>query len=44
MTCQVVLEKTLKNKNLYSVALKILVQVLAKAGNTVWASIPQAKK
>jgi hypothetical protein len=37
--CQVVLESTLKNKNLLSVALKVLLQILAKAGHTIWRAV-----
>ena len=37
--CQVVLESTLKNKNLMSVALKVLLQILSKAGHTVWKAV-----
>lgn len=42
--CQVVLESTLKVKNVLSVALKIMIQILAKAGNTIWLSIPEHRK
>lgn len=34
--CQVTTEATLKKKNLQSIATKILLQIIAKRGNTLW--------
>ena len=36
MLTQVVTEGTLKKKNLQSIATKILLQIVAKRGNTLW--------
>jgi hypothetical protein len=34
--CQVVTEGTLRKKNLQSIATKVLLQIIAKRGNTLW--------
>lgn len=38
------LEGTLKKKHVQSVAMKVLLQILAKSGNTLWATLPAARK
>jgi hypothetical protein len=37
MVCQVACEATLRKKNSQSIATKILLQIIAKRGNTLWA-------
>jgi len=34
--CQITTEGTLRKKNLQSIATKILLQIIAKRGNTLW--------
>lgn len=40
---QVVTEGTLRKKNLQSIATKILLQIIAKRGNTLWVPQPANK-
>lgn len=42
IVCQITTEGTLRKKNLQSIATKILLQIIAKRGNTLWVpKIPQ---
>ena len=41
LVCQVAVEATLKRKNAQSIATKILLQIIAKRGNTLW--VPKTK-
>jgi len=41
MICQIVTEGTLRKKNLQSIATKVLLQIIAKRGNTLW--VPKSK-
>lgn len=36
MICQITTEGTLRKKNIQSIATKILLQIIAKRGNTLW--------
>lgn len=36
VVCQMTTETTLRKKNLQSIATKILLQIIAKRGNTLW--------
>ena len=40
MVCQIATEGTLRKKNFKSIATKILLQMIAKRGNTLW--VPQS--
>lgn len=42
MVCQITTEGTLRKKNLQSIATKILLQIIAKRGNTLW--VPRMPK
>lgn len=44
ISCQIVLQKTLKGKSIQSTALRIYLQILAKSGHTLWSAVPQARK
>jgi argonaute-like protein implicated in RNA metabolism and viral defense len=41
MICQIVTDGTLRKKNLQSIATKVLLQIIAKRGNTLW--VPKSK-
>lgn len=41
MVCQIFTEGKLKNKNAQSIATKVLLQIIAKRGNTLW--VPKTK-
>lgn len=41
LVCQVMTEAKLKNKNAQSISTKVLLQIIAKRGNTLW--VPQSK-
>ncbi len=41
--CQVAVESTLRKKNAQSIATKILLQIIAKKGNTLWVPKIKAK-
>lgn len=41
---QVLLDNTMKKKNLKTIALKVLLQIIAKSGNVIWAAKPFATK
>jgi argonaute-like protein implicated in RNA metabolism and viral defense len=41
MVCQIVTDATLRKKNLQSIATKVLLQIIAKRGNTLW--VPKSK-
>jgi len=41
LVCQVAVESTLRKKNAQSIATKILLQIIAKRGNTLW--VPKSK-
>lgn len=43
MVCQVATEGTLRKKNAQSICTKILLQIIAKKGNTLWVPVTQAK-
>lgn len=43
MVCQVACESTLRKKNAQSIATKILLQIIAKRGNTLWVPKTQSK-
>jgi hypothetical protein len=43
LICQVACEATLRKKNAQSIATKILLQIIAKRGNTLWVPKTQAK-
>jgi hypothetical protein len=43
MVCQVACEATLRKKNAQSIATKILLQIIAKRGNTLWVPKSKAK-
>ena len=42
MVCQMTTENTLRKKNIRSIATKILLQIIAKRGNTLWVPIVPA--
>lgn len=43
LVCQVACEATLRKKNAQSIATKILLQIIAKRGNTLWVPKSKAK-
>jgi hypothetical protein len=43
LVCQVAVEATLRKKNAQSIATKILLQIIAKRGNTLWVPKGKAK-
>ena len=43
IVCQVAVESTLRKKNAQSIATKILLQIIAKRGNTLWVPKTRAK-
>lgn len=43
LVCQVAVEATLRKKNAQSIATKILLQIIAKRGNTLWVPKTKAK-
>ena len=43
LVCQIAVEATLRKKNAQSIATKILLQIIAKRGNTLWVPKTKAK-